>query len=107
MRSVIVSMFQYHTGPIKSFGDMLGKGEFYTNSFNTTLVQLKAPEGPSKKVERDGSFNTTLVQLKAKREWLALVRRQEFQYHTGPIKRERAPRDCEQVLRVSIPHWSN
>jgi hypothetical protein len=37
----VQSVFQYHTGPIKSDGAGPGPGLHYPASFNTTLVQLK------------------------------------------------------------------
>ena len=105
--STASSLFQYHTGSIKSrlsgFGFARGSG------FNTTLVQLKVRATPKAERPKYVSFNTTLVQLKvtttlsSRRSLLArfnttLVQLkvlanpakfklpERFQYHTGSIK---------------------
>ena len=67
---------------------MLGGG--FHPGFNTTLVQLKGYT--MKRITTElvrQCFNTTLVQLKAwVRGQIIESNEAEFQYHTGPIKRE-------------------
>ena len=81
--------FQYHTGPIKSSK---------TPSRNCASVRVfQYHTGPIKSaVERLlnsalESFNTTLVQLKALPRTLRRDAYMRFQYHTGPIKRLALP----------------
>ena len=75
--------------------------------FNTTLVQLKASEAEPPEAQC-ASFNTTLVQLKVARMIRSCPAGIAFQYHTGPIKREKnSIAKLTLSKKVSIPHWSN
>ena len=76
-------------------------------SFNTTLVQLKVASLRSLLSSRMSQFQYHTGPIK-REEALAVARvLRRFQYHTGPIKRMGREVDELKLAKVSIPHWSN
>ena len=77
------SLFQFHYGTIKSFGQVYI--EHYETCFNSTMVRLKAY--PIRYPDNSLlCFNSTMVRLKAVLPYEDLYIRDKFQFHYGTIK---------------------
>ena len=99
--SIIVAIFQFHYGSVKSAGDAILSLRYWRFQFHYGSVKrhLCANTAPA-----DFNFNSTMVRLKE--TWKSrCVNVTEFQFHYGSVKRGLFSTLTLLEQGISIPLW--